>query len=524
MSAQVPAALKAADITRFAHRAAQLEKPKPILAYWCEYWIVNQILSKGLHNADQECLVYTTTLMDKLEQFKSEHADEPAVTDDVAGKAYVEQFGLETFERAENAVRANKASRQTADTFQASATFLDLLQIWGPVEPEISAKIKFAKYHALRIAKALKGGEDPNLSNPKPETPEEEALPPLDPNDADVQALKGGPGKPRQPSVVEIPDDADKIQKSLAQHSVLDESLHPSRDTSMPPPAKRERQPSVVEIPDEADGAQSKLAHQSITNESLHPSRAPSLPRSPANDVSPMAADEAAAFYTNQTERGDISPLEPPSDRKSSAGGNYFPRIPSPPASAPDLPSAPTAFGGQPPDLPSAPMTMDIDIDTDTDLDPPDLPAPPPDSSLASGRRDLAGLNQQFRHSPPPPPHRHGQFLPQAGPGQSPQIPPNLQPQVPQPQIPQNPPQLRQARGPVPPVPQAQPQPIHPRPVQPTLASASSPVNVNVGEVDDQAMMKAQKHARWAISALNFEDVPTAVRELREALAELGQR
>ncbi len=33
-----------------------------------EYWIVNQILSKGLHNADQECLVYTTTLMDKLEQ------------------------------------------------------------------------------------------------------------------------------------------------------------------------------------------------------------------------------------------------------------------------------------------------------------------------------------------------------------------------------------------------------------------------------------------------------------------------
>jgi vacuolar protein sorting-associated protein VTA1 len=49
-------------------------------------------------------------------------------------------------------------------------------------------------------------------------------------------------------------------------------------------------------------------------------------------------------------------------------------------------------------------------------------------------------------------------------------------------------------------------------------------VNVNVGEVDDQAMMKAQKHARWAISALNFEDVPTAIRELREALAELGQR
>ena len=37
------------------------------------YWIVNQILSKGLHNADQECLTYTTALMDKLEQVRSQY-------------------------------------------------------------------------------------------------------------------------------------------------------------------------------------------------------------------------------------------------------------------------------------------------------------------------------------------------------------------------------------------------------------------------------------------------------------------
>jgi vacuolar protein sorting-associated protein VTA1 len=34
--------------------------------------------------------------------------------------------------------------------------------------------------------------------------------------------------------------------------------------------------------------------------------------------------------------------------------------------------------------------------------------------------------------------------------------------------------------------------------------------------------MAAQKHAKWAISALNFEDVPTAVKELRIALQALG--
>ena len=32
------------------------------------------------------------------------------MTDDVAGHAYVEEFGLDTFQRAENAIVANKAT------------------------------------------------------------------------------------------------------------------------------------------------------------------------------------------------------------------------------------------------------------------------------------------------------------------------------------------------------------------------------------------------------------------------------
>lgn len=39
---------------------------------------------------------------------------------------------------------------------------------------------------------------------------------------------------------------------------------------------------------------------------------------------------------------------------------------------------------------------------------------------------------------------------------------------------------------------------------------------------DEGRMVQAQKHAKWAISALNFEDTTTAVRELRKALEQLG--
>ena len=42
---------------------------------------------------------------------KTKHSKDDAIIDDTAGQAYVEQFGLETFERAERAVQANKVTK-----------------------------------------------------------------------------------------------------------------------------------------------------------------------------------------------------------------------------------------------------------------------------------------------------------------------------------------------------------------------------------------------------------------------------
>jgi hypothetical protein len=36
---------------------------------------------------------------------------------------------------------------RAADTFQAAATFLELCSIWGPLDPELAGRIKFAKFH-----------------------------------------------------------------------------------------------------------------------------------------------------------------------------------------------------------------------------------------------------------------------------------------------------------------------------------------------------------------------------------------
>lgn len=366
-------------------------------------------------------------------------------------------------------MRANKASRQTADTFQASATFLDLLQIWGQIDPDIVAKIKYAKYHALRIAKAIKAGEDPNLSNPKIE-PEEEQLPQLDANDPDVQMLNGGTSLPRQPSVVEVPDETDRIQRHLAQRSHLDESLHPSRAPSIPREGKA-RQPSIEHIPDEAHRLQSSLAPQSTLDQSLHPSRthSPPPPQSGIHDVSPLGQDVAPNNQTSEvTAISPISAEDSSIERKPSVGGNYFPPVP--------------AALSHPPEEPT--NTFDLPSTTSK----PSLPEAPSTFHHIQHTHSMPAENPSSRASPPPPQRHHGHFLPTTQ-----TIPPSLAPQT----------QPRQQ------IPQAPPQP-HQQIFQPPI------------EIDEQAIMKAQKHARFAISALNFEDVPTAVKELRGALATLG--
>ncbi len=44
-------------------------------------------------------------------QIKAENASNDAIVDDTAGQAYVEQFGMETFQRADRAVQAGKVTK-----------------------------------------------------------------------------------------------------------------------------------------------------------------------------------------------------------------------------------------------------------------------------------------------------------------------------------------------------------------------------------------------------------------------------
>ena len=410
---------------------------------------------------------------------KSDYAGTDAISDDDAGHAYVEQFGLETFQRAENAMKANKATRyvcflredkevsdseelqrQTADTFQAAATFLDLGQIWGPLDPEISSKIKFAKYHALRIAKAIKAGEDPNLSNPVPE-PSPITEPPLDQNDPEVQMINGDG------------------------------------------PQNTDQQPSVEDVPDEGERSHHPPATDSNWIQPSHP------PSDPYQAPSPPEAGED--FYIKDSGKPpDVSPIDVSSnDPWSSLGGGYFPTVPdtigqsssSVPVVPPAQPTPPPAqqFAHQPHFQPAAASPAFTDPSAQPNTSSLHSFPPPTMSPPANGAAPTALV------SPPamgPPAHS----------STTPHVP------TPGPHFPSAPgfPQQRA------PVPAPAPAPVYQPPPAAPVPSVAPPSNNIDFRTDEESVLAAQKHARFAISALNFEDVKTAVKELKGALESLG--
>jgi vacuolar protein sorting-associated protein VTA1 len=150
------------------NRALELESVEPIISYYCKLHAVQDIIAKGTHLADDEAATFAGTLLDDIEKVKTGNpvvsSEEGAsiISDDVTGQAYVDNFANKIFTKADAEVREKRTTKATMATFMAAATFLDLLRLFGDLDADVTQKIKYAKFHATRIMKAYRGGEDPN--------------------------------------------------------------------------------------------------------------------------------------------------------------------------------------------------------------------------------------------------------------------------------------------------------------------------------------------------------------------------
>lgn len=282
-----------------------------------------------------------------------------------------------------------------------------MANIWGPVDQETQQKIKYAKWNAARIIKAIKEGKDPNESNPRQQDAQQQEL---GPDDAAAQSLGSAPSAvtPRPVTVEEVPD-AD-LRRDTASVSL------PQSPTSAGPSPAAE--------------AELKL---------------PGVPTDLSQPARPGYSGTEQGFPPPSQQPGN---LQGASDLPAPPAGGWTPSQPSPATSPP-----PTAWS-QPPVSPPAAGGFHNQPSAPTTAPPTFATGVPPTAAVVSPPANAASNAYNMSTAP--------------------------------------------------------------------SASTYAPAQVGGAIVDEAAMAEAQKHAKWAISALNFEDVPTAIKELRKALELLG--
>ncbi|KAJ3309119.1 hypothetical protein HDU76_003720 [Blyttiomyces sp. JEL0837] len=159
-------------ISGYLQRAEELKTRDPVVSYYCTFYAAKLAIERNSQN--KECQKYLMKLLDSLEEEKALHAGNEAFTNNLVGQAHVEDFALKIFNNADNEDRTGKASKKTAKTFLAASIFLEVLKGFGEVDETITEKIRYAKFKAVDIIKAIKEGRTPDPGPPVSDQPEDD--------------------------------------------------------------------------------------------------------------------------------------------------------------------------------------------------------------------------------------------------------------------------------------------------------------------------------------------------------------
>ncbi|KAF9565474.1 hypothetical protein EC968_004150 [Mortierella alpina] len=431
--ANVPEGLK--NITPFLQRAAQLQDREPVVSYYSNHYALKLALPK-VREANNRAFI--EELFSVLEKQKKDIGDNEAISDDLVGYAHIENFALKIFKRADDEDRAGQASQKTAKNFVAAANFLELLKVFGDIDSDVEEKVKYAKWRAADIVKAIRDGRQPQ---PPPGAAADESSTPMDMGMSGIESSGDGAspagtsafmpsvGTPSFPA----PDQQPTVPSAGAP-------AFPTISNFPSPPLEHASGPSSLNTVQGAD------SNSLVNNSSLNSSNSSSWRQPPVspnmNQGDPSAFSGASAPFHQQQ---PPSTYIPPSSSAAAVPPNSgYLSSPSNPMSPPTSNSAQYGYG------------INNTVDSSNLYQAPVVPSPAPVPSPYS----QPGFN------PPSAPYSHV------------------------PQQPQQPP--------------------------PPVEAPYTPVAMIL---DPAVNSQVVKHCKWTVSALTYDDVPTAIDNLEKALA-----
>lgn len=153
-----PSSLK--PIGKYMARAREVEVDEPIIAYYCSYYSLTKAIELR-DKSDDSANRFVTGLLEKCETLKK-----ALPPDDGTHRGIVEEFALRVFDRADNEDRADRATKATARTFYAAMCFLEVCSVFGPLPDDLAERLRYAKWKAADITKALREGRRPTPGAP----------------------------------------------------------------------------------------------------------------------------------------------------------------------------------------------------------------------------------------------------------------------------------------------------------------------------------------------------------------------
>jgi vacuolar protein sorting-associated protein VTA1 len=179
----IPPELK--KLTPFVRRAEELDKDTSspvsrLVSFYCRQYAVHTGIPLATSPPGKACLGELLSHLEKEKAAMDNFTREEA-------KFLCRQFADKIFDRADGEDRAGEASKDTAKTFYAAASFMEILQQFYSDEDtsedreEEKKKLVYAKWKATEILKAIKAGRTPtpggygeeNTAGPPPEEAED---------------------------------------------------------------------------------------------------------------------------------------------------------------------------------------------------------------------------------------------------------------------------------------------------------------------------------------------------------------
>ncbi|MCL4142874.1 UNVERIFIED_CONTAM: hypothetical protein GTU68_053971 [Idotea baltica] len=152
-----PPQLKA--VQHYIKLASDYEAREPVISYWARLYSLQTALKIDRKSPEAKALL--VALMDWLEVFKKEHANNESITNDVAGQAVLENEAHKLFSKADAEDRAANFNKNVVKIFYTAGILFDVIEVFGELTEEIIAQRKYAKWKATYIHNCLKKGETP---------------------------------------------------------------------------------------------------------------------------------------------------------------------------------------------------------------------------------------------------------------------------------------------------------------------------------------------------------------------------